>query len=1376
MTPLQEAQIKRHVQLDIQAKGVPATVQELEMLINTWHRVVMGFDAAPAALSRLTSAVNAATASVAKTGQYFRDAHAGVSSLEKAVAHLSTSFGGLGQAAGAILSPINSLAGLVGGDALGFGSALKIGERYNKMLLESSANFNKYGVGAGKMKAAIESLSDKTGLLRAETVKLMQNYERGFNWISLQSGEKLMLNLKNAVGANAEAMQEMLGNLSGIVSKFPDLEDSITRLNDLDKQRLSAQNRLLVLTGQLSLSESKRFQDYINQNKQKEASDKEAKQQAEAQIDAMNQIKKALEDVALAIKDGIIKYVKELADWIQRNKSWILEWVPTIAKVAAGITLAASAARIFGGVLSGIRYTMQGMGGLAQGMGGLMTRMGASGSGGLVSRAGMAMGASPLASAGAIVGGAGAGYGTAKAFDWGYNKITGHEVNKTRGAEGAAAEYGRASLTIGAGAAAGAIIGSVVPVIGTAVGALLGALGGAAVAGYNAVVHWKEVQRINRQESYERNASYQNWASYQKEIANNIDKAFQSAKKYGDQGQGEVLHEMQNTQNLETKAEKQAKENFVKRGKRGANAMVGGAFEKLNEQRNTEIGKIDFEIEKAQKAGEKEAERYFKAVKDARVKAWALSDLEIKESAGGKVDLGVLLGADRAAGNASNEEGAAKAAYDAIRERRQGAAGAESDALVASAMDQKRRDAENSKLGIRLMAEMRAGNFSGAFDSARASDTAMRGMDKYTINSTFRPEDTKERAFMQQAGLGGMLNSQTAGTSSVGRMSAAHQQLAEMIKEQQVLLASKKTEDERIPVRERLATMQSAEAKLAVMLNEADRKRTPILREQDSVQGNLLSALNEQRMVLESQERVYQSQSAILDAIIQKQQSTGKVNLQESAGSVEESVKRLYEWDKKRAEVLATARQSQDEIRKIGEMQVADAEKVVKTLTGIGSGNIDAVLAATDKLGDADKVKVQDALRLIFSQQSEQKKSELDTQVKLNEYTAKHEQLASDELAIRLKAADVFKGQLDMAAELNSRSELAVQLVDNLAVGFTASAQMRMEQARSIDRTIQLMHSQNDELRKQADVLKSEGKNDEALKLQTQILQNENNITREKIKQAQILKTIRDGYFSAINAMTIGSGMIGKFILDQNKNLGIGVKYLGIIRSMSSGGTGAGADSRGAREASGFSGGPGGAFFGPKDRRLYHTFDGGDKLSEEVRGRTGDLYKQASLSMGDSASRFDQATQTFAAAAAALDQSINRLRDPNGQINSGGTGAFGANSGNTGRLYGGALGPPAPVVVALTKAPKHHTGGRVGGPEGSEQVIIAQGGETIGTISDEKGTNSIRGRGGITIQNLEIAFDDLNVMGTKLKERIEKEFARSAGFGLSTSSNRYSSY
>jgi hypothetical protein len=98
-------------------------------------------------------------------------------------------------------------------------------------------------------------------------------------------------------------------------------------------------------------------------------------------------------------------------------------------------------------------------------------------------------------------------------------------------------------------------------------------------------------------------------------------------------------------------------------------------------------------------------------------------------------------------------------------------------------------------------------------------------------------------------------------------------------------------------------------------------------------------------------------------------------------------------------------------------------------------------------------------------------------------------------------------------------------------------------------------------------------------------------------------------------------------------------------------------------------------------------------------------------------------------------------------------------------------------AIELRRAPKFHSGGRVPGAEGSEQLIVAQGGERVQSISEAKQqTHSVGGRGSITIENLQVSFDELNILGTKLKKRIEEEFEKRSGFGLNTSSNQFSSY
>jgi hypothetical protein len=1314
MTPIQEAQVIRHVQLEIQTKGIPQSIQSMEALIAQWHKLVTGFDATPAAVAKLTTGLNAASAAAGKTGQAFMDAHKGVGSFEKTLVSLGTTLTGISQAAGSLISPLNSLAGLVGAQGLGFASALQMGDRYAKMILDTSANFNKYGVGAGKMKAAIEAISEKTGLLRQDTVRLMQSYEKGFNFISLQGGEKLLTNLKNAVGANVEAMQEMMGNLSGIVSKFPDLEKSITRLNDLDKTRLSAQNRIMILTGQVSLAESKRFQDYINQNKQKESADKEAKKNAEAQIDAMNGIKKAMEDVALAINNGIIKYVKELAQWIKQNKGWILEWVPSIAKVAAGFTLAAVAGRTLLGVVQGIRIGMTGIASLSSGFGNLLTKLGGGGSatsgiagginnalaklpgavklnqaGGLFARTGSAASASPLAATAAVAGGAAAGYGTGKLYDWGYKKLTGERVNETRGAKGVGVESGKFGLTVGAGAAAGALIGSVIPGLGTAVGALLGAIGGLAVASYNAVVHYKEVQAINRMESYRRSQDFTQWTKYQSDITANWQAAADKAKKYGDSGQQEVIREGGNTRVLEEKAADQVAKN-VRNGKTGTEAMEGEAFDKVSDQRDKELEKIDEQISRAKDAGSKEAEEYFTSVAEARRTAWKFNDMQLAKGAGGDVDREQFETAARARTEAIAKQREAEQKYDATRE-------AEYTTGAKSAAGITRASADDTALGkkmelsnLRQQIELKAGNIDGTYQQMRDTDTGIKALDTHKVASTFKTEgaDTK---VLNEVGLGNITKDQNAGNDAFKEMSAAKEKIAALQKQYDLEIKASTSEAAKGPLVEKMNALKSADSKLTLMINEAERQRAPLIKQQDQVQGNLLAHLNEQRMLMESQEKLYQSHIRSLDSIIDRMQITGAVDMSKIGVGIEDAIKALDVLADKRQRALDQARKDQAEITAITTRQIADAQKVLMENTGTDGSDVQRTTEAADSLPEDKRKKVYEALVEVRQKNAEMGMAESETAAKLLELQTGITNRAKEEYQIRSSSIQkAYATLLEQAGALNTRAELAVQLVDNMAVGFQASAQMRMESARAIDREIALMESQTDEMRTQMKLAADKGDKEGVLKYQNDILNNENKITQQKIKQAQILKTIRDGYFSAINAMTIGTGMIGKFQIDATKNLGLGVKYLGMLRSMSSGGTGSGDDSRGAREASGFTAAPGGGLYGPKDRRMYKTYDGGEKLAEEVRGKTQDLYKEAALSMGGSASRFDKSTEIFAASTKALDASINRLRGPGGPgtINSGGTGAYGANDSNTGRLAAPNIPIPQPTAPAAPATPQ----------------------------------------------------------------------------------------
>ena len=1330
MTPVQQASIIRGVQLDISVNGVPPTLAALEAIVQQIAALNNIASLTPAQLTKIVTNLNAAANAANSAGKAFDNAKDSTSSFEKGLGGLVGTMGNLKGAVGSLLSPLSSLSSLVGGDGFGFGSALQLGDKYNKMLLETSANFNKYGVGAATMKKSIESISEKTGLLRGDTVRLMQTYERGFNFISLQSGEKLMMNLKNAVGANAQAMEGMMSTLANVVSKFPDLERSITRLDDLDKQRLGTQNRLLVMTGQLSLSEAKRFQDYINQNKQKSAADKEAKKQAEDQINAMNAIKKALEDMALAIKDGIIKYIKEAADWIKKNKGWILEWVPTIAKVGAALAIAVTVGNSLWYTFKGIQGTLKSISGLGSIFGnarltkligenagasmkdvaGLAEQTGGK-SIGLMGRTGSAIAARPMASLGVAAVGAAAGYGAGKGIDALYSFFSGGKrLQEQTGGKGVALEVGKAAGTIAAGALAGAVVGSIIPGVGTAVGAVLGAVGATVVAGYNAVMHYKEVQAIHREESYRTGQDHEEWKKYQEEMGKQMQKSYDAALMFGDKAQAQLIAMGGNTQRQESKADEEIARN-VRAGKTGDEALSGKEHDKLMDQREAEMDQIESQLGAAQQAGDEAATKYYAAVVDAKKAAWAFTDLKQIKAASGDVDNSAMQEASQARIDADAKRRAAEDEYNAQRAGQRDEAAAKAKEYMDQAAAAKNADRNAKLLGLQQSVEMRAGNFD-ALAVGQQQEARLNALSGNQIQSNLG-DTTKEKSALTEAGLGGLTQTQNAGNDSYQAMQAGKETLDNLIKQNEQELKIAKSDAAKLVFEEKLKTFRAAQEKLGIMISKADAQRNPILKEQEQTQGNLLAAENERKMVIEAQEKLMQSQLSLLEAIVQQQSITGNVDYASAAKSVEDAVDAINKAQADRRTQLAAEIKDQKELAEYDQMRIERAQAILKAKTGTDGTDLKKSAEAVRSLPEEDQKKAMEAIGDLLDANHAKDVSALAIQSKMAEQKKADAEAEPQRIAARLKVADIYKGQLDMAKSMSSQAELQVQLADNLAIGFTASAEQRMISARAVEREIGLMQEQKEALEQQMAISNDP---DARLKFATEIMNKENEITQAKIKQANILKTIRDGYVSAINAMTIGTGLIGKFIIDQNKNVGIGIKYLGVMQSMTAGGMGHGADSRGARSASGFSST---GFYGPRDMNRPDFYNGGGALAQEVAAKTGQLSHEAAQTSMSAANAMVTASDKMNAAADIQAAGVKYLDESLKRFNAGGAnGAYGANDTNTGRIVQQHTGEQTPPGTSTqSKATGLQSGPVVGSPDGV--MIKAHPGELVFNLKDQ---------------------------------------------------------
>lgn len=148
-------------------------------------------------------------------------------------------------------------------------------------------------------------------------------------------------------------------------------------------------------------------------------------------------------------------------------------------------------------------------------------------------------------------------------------------------------------------------------------------------------------------------------------------------------------------------------------------------------------------------------------------------------------------------------------------------------------------------------------------------------------------------------------------------------------------------------------------------------------------------------------------------------------------------------------------------------------------------------------------------------------------------------------LTVRIKTADVWDTQIAIAGQEASIAKQLVTLADNFAIGVGASAQMRMKAVGAIDREIYKMKQKEKELKRE---LALNQNNAEARK---KLLTLQGQMLSKQTEQASMLKTLRDGWVSAIGAMNTGAGRYTKIIMNAQKNTAAMIKMSGVISSYS---------------------------------------------------------------------------------------------------------------------------------------------------------------------------------------------------------------------------------
>jgi len=219
---------------------------------------------------------------------------------------------------------------------------------YNKQLLIASGAAGKYGVSVSKLRGIIDDVSESLSINRQETLALFKTYERGFTHVSFEGFAKLLNNIEQLTGSNAEAMQEYLGVVQGITNRLPDLQQQFERLNKVDRQQIDSKMRLLYITGELETAQYRQLTTLLHGNQQVSAADRYAQQQMKARVRALGQLERQFEEIAIAIGEAMSPILETVGKWLRENQATVSQFINSIAgafqKVVGFITKLTSSA------------------------------------------------------------------------------------------------------------------------------------------------------------------------------------------------------------------------------------------------------------------------------------------------------------------------------------------------------------------------------------------------------------------------------------------------------------------------------------------------------------------------------------------------------------------------------------------------------------------------------------------------------------------------------------------------------------------------------------------------------------------------------------------------------------------------------------------------------------------------------------------------------------------------------------------------------------------------------------------------------------------------------------------------------------------------
>ncbi|NJL70424.1 MAG: hypothetical protein HC888_01840 [Candidatus Competibacteraceae bacterium] len=196
-----------------------------------------------------------------------------------------------------------------------------------------------------------------------------------------------------------------------------------------------------------------------------------------------------------------------------------------------------------------------------------------------------------------------------------------------------------------------------------------------------------------------------------------------------------------------------------------------------------------------------------------------------------------------------------------------------------------------------------------------------------------------------------------------------------------------------------------------------------------------------------------------------------------------------------------------------------------------------AIKSAEAKQRMADMAK--EAAKTLGVSENDPMIARISAEAKLTDIQAMRAEVENRNLIIYQEELKAYEGLSNEATAMTRKIQSQISLLDNYAIGVGASAELRQDAVDALDKEIAL-------LLQQERILEAQVAAGRATAEQKARLANiEADILDKQTSQASLIRSIRDGFISAIGAMNTGAGRFAKIMVSQNEAAGSMLRIFG---------------------------------------------------------------------------------------------------------------------------------------------------------------------------------------------------------------------------------------